>query len=131
MDLVEVKSSFIASVGYEAGVLRIVFKDGKQRDYRATESDYADLLAAPSKGKWLHQWLSPGAPSVATSGDARSPLATHEDDPCCAKRLSKELRDRKLDGREQWICPKCGMEWLAKMIEGFKHWAPHCPVMRF
>ncbi len=58
-------------------------------------------------------------------------LNTHEPDLCCAKRLSKELRDGKLDGKNSWECPKCGVEWVCDLVGTFRHWRPNCPVMRF
>jgi hypothetical protein len=58
-------------------------------------------------------------------------LQSHEADKCCGKRISKELRDEKLDTAESWECPVCGLEWRPQIVAGIRHWSPHCPVMRF
>ena len=49
---------------------------------------------------------------------------THDPDDCCARSLSKALRDGKLEGKLSWTHEKCGCEWIAEEIPGtgFLHW---------
>ena len=55
-------------------------------------------------------------------------------DPCCNKRLTKDLASGKVQG-DTWTCPKCSVEWLATLAEldgtPYRRWAPHCPVIVF
>ena len=59
-------------------------------------------------------------------------LQTYEPDDCCGARLGRALEKGKLDDNFAWLCPKCGQEWRAKLVqfEGViaKHWAPHCQM---
>ena len=134
MELIPVESSFIASAGYGSGTLRIVFKDGKTKDYRAKPEDFAGFLAAPSKGKWFHEWLKPAA--RVTSGDGIQPsgdrtLHAVDEDKCCAKRLNAAIAAGSLDGKDTWICRRCGCEWKATMSGGLRHWQPVVFFERF
>lgn len=139
MELVPVESSHIVSIGFEGGIMRVQFKDGRTFDYPATAEQHAAMMSAPSKGSFLHRHFKASTIAIAgdTSGDtamssdARSRNQTHEPDDCCGKRISKALRDGTLDVSESWECPKCGLCWKPTIVEGLRHWAPHCPVMRF
>lgn len=62
-------------------------------------------------------------------------------DPCCAKRLTKDLAAGKIPA-DVWTCPKCNVEWRAEMRyqsfgmdmvdrQPYRKWAPHCPVIKF
>jgi len=55
-------------------------------------------------------------------------------DPCCNKRLTKDLAAGKAPG-DTWVCPKCSVEWRAALKETdgtpYRKWEPHCPVVIF
>ena len=137
MDFQEINSSNVAGVAWEDGTLHVKYRDGGIYSCPATAAEHADLLASPSKGTHLALHFrtrlkitgkdQPAPPAAAVAQE----LATHDDDLCCSGRLSKALRAGQLDGKYSWECPKCGVEWRAKRIDGIKHWAPHCPVLRF
>jgi hypothetical protein len=52
-------------------------------------------------------------------------LTTHADDECCARYISRALRDGLLDIAEKWVCPKCGQEWRPDLQDEWKHWSPY------
>lgn len=59
--------------------------------------------------------------------DRTAPLATHDEDECCGRHISKALRSGALDKGDAWTCPKCGTEW--KVTCGpIRHWSP-CPII--
>jgi hypothetical protein len=55
-------------------------------------------------------------------------LETFEPDDCC--KIVKASREGQLDGKTEWQCPKCGMNWTPDYLridmgEPFaKHWMP-------
>lgn len=51
-----------------------------------------------------------------------TPLNLTGDDPCCSKRLQAALK--KGHAGDSWICPKCGCDWAATMVEGVRSWVP-------
>jgi len=64
-------------------------------------------------------------------------LNTVHPDDCCTRRISKDLRDGKLDTVDTWECPKCGTEWRPTIIslapgklvtldqaQQIRHWEP-------
>lgn len=56
MNMIEVSSSDIYSVGYENGILYICFNKGGIYAYHdVPQNVYFDLIHAPSKGKFFHQ----------------------------------------------------------------------------
>lgn len=58
MQMIPVHSSNVESVGYENGVIEVHFHNGHAYQYSgASEALFRDFLAAPSKGKFVHQRL--------------------------------------------------------------------------
>ena len=58
MELTAVESSNIAAIGYEAGILRVRFRDGAEYDYAGvTQAQHLAFLAAESKGRWLNEFI--------------------------------------------------------------------------
>ena len=52
-------SSMVAEAGFDpdAGTLTVVFQNGREEDYNATEEQWEELKAAPSPGRWMHENL--------------------------------------------------------------------------
>ncbi len=68
MQMHPVKSSNIASVGHEDGVLKVRFRDGGEYEYPGvTGADFAEMLEADSKGRWLNQFIAKRAGVTQTA----------------------------------------------------------------
>jgi hypothetical protein len=121
VNLVEIEgSSSVKAAGFEDGAIRILFHSGHWKDFTGrTAAEFAELLEAPSKGRFVHQL--DGRPVSNTT----IALDTYENDPCCSKRLAKALRSNTLTGADKWICPTCGAEWTPELAPGIgRHWKP-------
>lgn len=58
MEMKQVSSRAINAVGYEAGTLRIRFKQGKSYDYcHVPEHVYSGLMRAMSKGRYFNDHI--------------------------------------------------------------------------
>ncbi len=44
-------------------------------------------------------------------------------DDCCGARLGVALMEG-LTG-DNWVCPRCGVEWRPRLVEGVRWWEPH------
>ena len=51
-------------------------------------------------------------------------MQAHTADPCCGCRISKAMREGKLDTADKWECPKCQMEWRPEETNGVRIWSP-------
>jgi len=60
MNLVKVISSDVDMIGYEDGFIVVQFLNGSIYKYpNCTQAMFNEFLAAPSKGKFVHQRLIP------------------------------------------------------------------------
>ena len=59
MQLVPVVSSNVAAIGFEDGLLEVLFKNGRLYRAHAPESLFKEFLAAASKGRFYHQRVKP------------------------------------------------------------------------
>jgi hypothetical protein len=131
MEMVEVESSNVHSIGYDAGAKRLCvrYRDGVSYEHEdITPEFHAALMAAPSKGKFLARHLKGGAKLAAMPlrEPAETPsMNTFESDPCCNGNLAKDGRAGKLDIVTSWTCPKCGCEWKCRIVGPLRHWEPH------
>jgi len=57
-----VSSSNVAEVGYDAGKLRIFFKNGGGYEYPVPQTFYMEMMSAPSKGSFVWNYLRGKAP---------------------------------------------------------------------
>ena len=58
MRMIPVASSDLAAVGYESGALYVSFHSGGTYRYAGVpESVYRELMAAPSHGRYFHQFI--------------------------------------------------------------------------
>ena len=57
MNHIPVSSTNVRSVGYENGILEIIFKDGSVYQWNVPESVYRELMATHSKGSFIHSRL--------------------------------------------------------------------------
>lgn len=136
MEMIEVKSSNVAAIGYAPDVqlLRVRFHNGTTYDYPAVSADrYARLMATESKGKHLWEHFSGAVRSLADGGEIKlkEPYVVGEtpceqtlketfaEDSCCRRRLM--AMDRA--GLRSWECPSCGCLWEWRMIGEIRHWA--------
>ena len=56
MSQIKVKSSYIDSIGYNVGTLKVVYKDGKMYRYAGVPADlYRSIMSAESVGKALQE----------------------------------------------------------------------------
>ncbi len=61
MNRVEVKSSYIDSIGYDDGILEVAYKDGKVYKYDGVSADlYKSVMDAESIGKVLQEQVLKG-----------------------------------------------------------------------
>ncbi len=138
MQSVAVESALVARIGYDPAtkVLQATMRNGTVREVTDVNSlEYAEFMASPSKGKhWLHYFRA-RAKTVEreSSNPAEKPevaepglLQTFADDPCCTRGLAAELTGRPL--MDRWICPKCGSEWIPRLVGTVRHWEPKCEV---
>lgn len=121
MKLVEIKgSSNVAAAGFADGVIRVLFHAGRYADYAGrTEADFEELLAAPSKGRFVRERLE-GKPATVAA-DPAGPLDIFQHDPCCGRGLTRA----RLAGASVRECPRCSVEWIPTPIgDGVRHWKP-------
>ena len=140
MEMVEVKSSNIKSIGYlpEAHLLRIQFRDGSTYNWlNVSPERHARLMAAESKGAHLRQYFPGGVRDLADGGEIKvkkpfvvgevpseqTIMRTFADDECCGARIIAAAREGKLND-SCWLCPRCGQTWKPSMITNVQHWAP-------
>lgn len=138
MELVRVKSSHVASVGYDPDtrVIRVVFQDGGVYEYpEQGEQVFREMLAAASIGRFLRERLGAGrkiGDSVKLREGSRELFVVEPDECCCAK-LSQSL-GKGYQGKT-WLCPKCGCEWVCDLYpigaEHVSHWRPNPVIMVF
>lgn len=63
MNMIPVKSSNVAAIGYEDGIIKVDFLNGRSGQYSGTnETLFNEFLNSPSKGKFVHQRLKPFYP---------------------------------------------------------------------
>jgi len=144
----------------EYRLLRVVFKDCSDPAHDSVYDGpdvspelHAALMASKSKGRFIRQYLQHrlfrcGAPDPiivpddaaatpetasadphARNGDARSKLQTYEPDDCCP--IAKAIESGRLDDKDSWTCPKCGMEWKCEIGEAIRHWSPKPVIVIF
>jgi hypothetical protein len=142
MELVPVESSNVAAIGYheECRLLRVLFKNGSTYDFPGVDAaTHTQIMQAESKSKAIaalersHEGVrlsSSYAIKLREPASSNEPLQTYEPDPCCGPRLAKALPT--LTEVNRWVCPKCGCEWWANVMDGVKHWLPreHFEVIR-
>lgn len=125
-------SSCVAAAGFLSGKLLIIWKGGRWSEYLdRPQADFDDLLAAPSKGRFVRERLA-GGDRASTPGQPATPLDTFEHDDCCTKPLVKALFTGSLASAEEWACPKCGCAWKPDPPRPplGRHWRPHTWVAR-
>ena len=59
MNMIPVSSSNVSSIGYENGSIFVQFHSGAVYRYAAGEELFHQFLNAPSKGRFVHQYLTP------------------------------------------------------------------------
>ncbi|MCL2185830.1 MAG: KTSC domain-containing protein [Treponema sp.] len=57
MNHIPVSSSNVSSIAYENGVLEVIFHNGYRYQWNIPESIYRELMAASSKGTFIHTRL--------------------------------------------------------------------------
>jgi len=130
MELTSVDSSNIKAIGYENGLLRVLFHSGHFRDITdVTQELHAAFLAADSKGKFYARHFMGKAEVREEHTDHI--LNSHVEDECCDGPLNRALRSGSLDNVESWTCPKCGETWKVELIDGIRHWTPRPVIMVF
>ena len=142
MNLTPVESSHIAAIGYlEAErVLLVRYKGGALYARPGWSAEgYANLCAAPSKGKFMRACEGTPAILITKGGNAEDsqstraapPLAAVEQsgplnvidedaDACCRRSLSKSLA--RFPGATIASCGDCGQEFVPEMIGQFRYW---------
>jgi hypothetical protein len=59
-------STAVKAVGFDSGIIRILWRSGSFNDYEGrSQSDFDDLLASPSKGRFVRERLAGGGPAIA------------------------------------------------------------------
>lgn len=133
MQLIAIEnSSTVKAVGFDAGVLRVAFRDGSEYETEATIETFGAFMASPSKGSYIHQHLKgklkrvdalpASKPEQAIVHGVR--LNSVEGDECCGPKITRALGDGKLDAINEWECPKCGMKWTPETHGDIRHWMP-------
>ena len=51
-------------------------------------------------------------------------VAMPSGDPCCNKPLNKALLSGSLAEATEWVCPKCGCLWRARVDGAVRVWGP-------
>ncbi len=142
MHSVPVESALIARIGYDPAtkVLQATMRNGTVREVAEVNSlEYAEFMASPSKGKhWLHYFRARAktVEKVEKCGESveekpevmvvPGPLQTFHDDDCCTSRLMDAVALRP--GVTAWTCPKCGAEWIPRLVGPVRHWEPRSSV---
>ena len=71
----------------------------------------------PVGGDWLARARAAIEPSKPKN-DVKILHAMAGQEPCCKPRFMAAGRSGKLDGVEEWTCPKCGTVWRPGPLEG-------------
>lgn len=58
MEMIPVQSSNVSSIGYQNGCIYVQFHNGSVYQYSANEGLFRQFLNAPSKGRFVHQYLN-------------------------------------------------------------------------
>lgn len=101
--------------------------------------EYAELMAAPSKGIYWYRVFSDRA---MRSGDgehiklqepepAPGPLDTWTPDECCGKHIAKAVQAGRLFNQQEFYCPACNCRWAARQVGPVRHWEPQTDVLVF
>ena len=135
-------------IGYDPAtrILRVEYTD-RAYETLATADEYAALMAAPSKGKWINANLKdrmipaggvvpkPDKQYIVGEHTCEVPIKLREperpkvlqtfdaEDPCCRVPLSQAIESGRLDNAEAWWCPTCGCEHRPQMVGTIRHWA--------
>ncbi len=130
MDLIPVKSSNIAAIGYsaECRLMRVLYRDGRMYDHVDVDPiEHETAMAVDSKGQYIAV-LAKRKPGVRIGGEpiklrepARRVIQTHDPDPCCSAGITRALP--LLTEVDRWECPKCGGDWRMHLVNGVRHWA--------
>lgn len=144
MTMTSVESSNISAIGYESGLMRVAFKNGKEYEYPGvTAEQYAAVMAADSKGKSINALVAELAgvvvlkkrnivldPSLETGmrGDL---VHTSQAEGCCAKHLNNASLSGALDMLAPFSCPKCGTEYRATAHGPLMLWEASVDVLVF
>ena len=137
MEMKPVDSSNIAAIGWEVDKLCVRFKDGAEYEYPGvTEKQYADLMAAPSKGRALNGLIALRAGVTLKSAkkpepSAGGPIHTSQAEGCCRKHINNASLSGKLDKLEPWECPKCGTIYAPKAHGPLISWEAQADVLVF
>ena len=137
MEMKPVDSSNIAAIGWEVDKLCVRFKDGAEYEYPGvTEKQYADLMAAPSKGRALNGLIALRAGVTLKSAkraepSAGGPIHTSQAEGCCRKLINNASLSGVLDKLEPWECPKCGTLYEPKAHGPLILWEASADVLVF
>lgn len=145
MEMMPVESSNIQAIGFDSGSLRVRFRDGSEYDYAdVTQGQHAAFLDAPSKGKWLNEFVIGRSgrktqPTIALR-EPRKParrdmfhgsmdeqaestiIHSTQAEGCCGVALNAGALSGKLDNAESFTCPKCGAEYKPKAFGPLVSW---------
>ncbi len=136
MEMVPVESSNIAAIGYDAGTLRVRFKDGAEYEYEGvTEAAHAALMAAPSKGRWLKEYRSGHRLAEPAANAASDKFHTTQAEGCCKTQLKNASLFGKLDKLlatgDPFECGKCGTVYQPKSFGPLTNWEAEVAVLIF
>lgn len=138
MNLTPVDSSNVAAIGYldDERILLVRYRDGSlYAQPQVLPSEYAELLAAPSKGRWMacHEQranavlIARGSPSpvyhppaVATPDAAPLNVIDEDADKCCRRQLSSYLGGEHKT--EPFECSACGTQLYPERIGANVYW---------
>jgi hypothetical protein len=133
LKLTPVDSSHIAAIGYleDERVLLVRYKDGSlYAQSQVLPSEYAELMIAPSKGRWLLtkglRWGAQLSPRLAHADNA-SPSAgvlnviDEDADKCCRRQLTSFFGGAPSNA-EHFECSACGTNFKPVMVGPSRHW---------
>lgn len=143
MEMKPVDSSNIAAIGREEDKLCVRFKDGAEYEYPGvTEKQYADLMAASSKGRALNHLIARLAGATLTSsGPLRQtpdqasarPIHMSQAEGCCRKLINNAslsgALDKLLAEGKTFECGKCGTEYRPQAHGPLILWEAVCDVL--
>jgi hypothetical protein len=132
MIMIEVQSSCVSKVGYDPDVcvLAIKYHSGQLAVHTQISTvQYAALMAAPSKGRWVAENLRPKGDAAKSDSErgavasAPQPLAVLDEnaDRCC-RRSMQGLGSR---APHSWVCGQCGTEYRLEVCGPLKLWRRH------
>lgn len=136
MELLPVKSSHVAAVGYieHDQVLLVRFKDGSlHARIGCTADQFKRFMESESKGAFLrvYDWpsvlISKGGarktetPEQAGRPTAGGPLNVLDEDAgkCCARAMRNLGEPPRI---QQWACPECGLEFISQEVGPTRYW---------